>query len=140
MLYFNFLDTLVSLWVTHFWVRLYTRSGFSVKICWHLVRFPVDTFRASPFHSLSLSVRPFFTLYFNVRKILRGIKGEIFSFSLSSPSSCLSLSLSLSLYPSPFHLSLSFSISLSFSLAYLLDVFVLVHNINYEATFISRDF
>ena len=45
--------------------------------------------------------RPLFTLYFAVWKILRGIKGLIFSFSLSSYFHSLSLSM-----PLPFTLSL----------------------------------
>ena len=102
-------------------------------------------------------VRPLIKLYFAVWEISQGIKGKIFSFSLSSPFHSLSIyiSLSLFLYPSPFHLSLPLSIpftslsfsylplslsfylsfslfSVSFSLAYLMDVFVIVHNIKYD--------
>ena len=51
-----------------------------------------------------------FKLYFAVREILRGIKEEIFSFSLSPTFH------SLSLYASPFH-SLSLSIPLPFTLS-----------------------
>ena len=81
-------------------------------------------------------VTPLITLYFAVRKILRGIKGVIVSFSLYSPFH----SPSLSLYPSPFHLSLSLSLSLfslSFSLAYLMDVFVLVFDRSEYLVFIA---
>ena len=75
-------------------------------------------------------VRPLIKLYFAVWEISQGIKGKIFSFSLSSPFHSLSIyiSLSLFLYPSPFHLSLfllspSLSLLLSFFLS-LLCVFL----------------
>ena len=84
----------------------------------------------------------FFPLYFAVREILWGIKGELFSLSLSlslyaSTFHSLSLSMPISLNYLSFLLpftSLSLSIflslfSLSFSLAYLMDVFVLVFKI-----------
>ena len=85
-------------------------------------------------------IRPLFTHYFAIREILRGIKGEIFSPSIFFPLSLLlSFSLSfllffsLSLLLSFFSLSPSLSpFYLYYSLAYLMDVFVLVHNIKYD--------
>ena len=56
-------------------------------------------------------------LYFAVREILQGIKGEIFAFSLSSPFHSLPLSLSLFISLSPLSLSyLPLSPSLSLAL------------------------
>ena len=91
-------------------------------------------------------VRYVVSLYVTHFWILSGIKWEIFSFSLSSPFHSLSLSMplllnSLSIPLSftslsfSFYLSLCPSISLfslSFSLAYLMDIFILVHNIKYD--------
>ena len=62
-------------------------------------------------------VRPLFKLYFAAREILRAIKGEMFSSSLSSPFHSLSLSL---ISPSLSYLPLS---PLSFSLS-LLSIFL----------------
>ena len=71
-------------------------------------------------------VRPLLTLYFAVREILRGIKGKIVSFSLSSPFHSLSLSLSLSLsMPLPLTLSLSLTPLSLISLSHLLSISLL---------------
>ena len=101
MLYIIIYRYAVSLYVTHFCVRLYwvRNKGF----WWFFVR-------------------PLFTLYFAVREILQGIKQES-SLSLNLLPFTLSLCLFLSL-SFPFT-SLSV-LSLSFSLAYLMDVYVLV--------------
>ena len=80
-------------------------------------------------------IRPLLTIYFAVREILRGIKGKIFSFSLSSPFHSLSLSmpLPLTLYLSltPLSLiSLSHILSVSLLSLSLLSSFLSCFNLN----------
>ena len=85
-------------------------------------------------------VRTLFTLYLAVREILRVIKGEIFSFSLSSPFHSLSLPISFTSFFSYLAPSLSL-FSLSFSLAYLINVFALVYlKQGYTISFVNQKF